>query len=298
MEWVEKASFERLNRLFEIAAVERSCDTLLSAQNLRLVTREPQPYVLNILPRRLPKEVVAREHFVLQDLPFYAAVQKADARSCKVRLNNREVKRKEGLLRKALGGKRPASSPPVGAPAKKKKKVSNKGKEVKLSTPPKEFVIPPSTYVKEITIREPEVPPLPSVSSGSGHLAGLNHLGPSLSVAGHLALLAEEATSINQPGSPHPDANAAGAPCAAALPPMAPLMEENGAESQGLPPCGPSPLTLVPVKGPATKRSRPARDLKSGLIGWLQDRFLETIEVICSTVQEDYQEGSKTKMAE
>ncbi|RVW82801.1 hypothetical protein CK203_051162 [Vitis vinifera] len=76
VEWVEKASFDRLNRLYEIAAVERSCDVLLSAQNLRLVTREPQPYVLNILPRRLPKEVVSGEHFVLPDLPFYASVQK------------------------------------------------------------------------------------------------------------------------------------------------------------------------------------------------------------------------------
>ncbi|RVW58353.1 hypothetical protein CK203_113611 [Vitis vinifera] len=31
VEWVEKASFDRLNRLFEIAAAERSCETLLSA---------------------------------------------------------------------------------------------------------------------------------------------------------------------------------------------------------------------------------------------------------------------------
>ena len=94
MEWVEKASFDRLNRLFEIAAAERSCDMLLSAQNLLSVTREPQSYVLNILPRRMLEEVVAREHFVLQDLPFYAAVQKADARTRKARLTNREVKRK------------------------------------------------------------------------------------------------------------------------------------------------------------------------------------------------------------
>ena len=74
MEWVEKASFDRLNRLFEIAVAERSCEMLLSAQNLRSGTQEPQPYVLNILLRRLPKEVVTDEHFVLQDLPFYAAV--------------------------------------------------------------------------------------------------------------------------------------------------------------------------------------------------------------------------------
>ena len=38
VEWVEKASFDRLNMLFEIAAVERSYETLLSTQNLRSVT--------------------------------------------------------------------------------------------------------------------------------------------------------------------------------------------------------------------------------------------------------------------
>ena len=255
--------------------------------------------MLNILPRRLPKEVVAGEHFVLQDLPFYVAVQKADARKRKARLTKREKKMQEGILRKARGDKRPASSPPAGAPAKKKKKkVSNKEKEVKLPTPPKEFVILPSTYVKEITIREPDHPVPPSISSGSERLAGLNHSGPSLSMAGRLALLAEEATSINQPGSPYLDAGAVGASCAAMLPPSAPETEEIGAESQSLPSCKLGALALVPVKGPATMRSRPARDLKSGLIGRLQDRFLETIEVSCSSVQEDHLEGSETKMAE
>ena len=199
---MEKASFDRLNRLFEIVAAERSCDMLLSAQNLRSVMKEPQPYVLNILPRRLPEEVVAGEHFVLQDLPFYAAVQKIDARTRKARLTDQEVKRKEGLLRKAPGGKQFAPSP-AGAPAKKKKKVSTKGKEVKLPTPPKEFVIPPVTYEKEVTIQELENPLPPSISSGPGHVAGLNHSGPSLSAVAHLALLAEETASINQPGSPH-----------------------------------------------------------------------------------------------
>ena len=74
-----KTSFNRLNKLFEITTDERSCQTLLSAQNLRLVTQEPQSYVLNILPRRLPKKVVAGEHFVLKDLPFYAEAREADA---------------------------------------------------------------------------------------------------------------------------------------------------------------------------------------------------------------------------
>ncbi|RVW75917.1 hypothetical protein CK203_051834 [Vitis vinifera] len=179
-----------------------------------LVSTEPQPYVLNILPRRLPKEVVAGEHFILKDLPFYVAVQKADVWSRKARLNKREKKGK-----------------------------------------------------KEITIREPDIAVLPSVSSGSGRLAGLNHSGPSMPVVGRLALLAEEATLINQPGSPHPDADAAGAFCAKALPHTAPPTEETGAESQGLPLCEPSPLAFCTDEGASYK-------------------------------EDDHPEGSETEMAE
>ena len=73
-------------------------------------------------------------------------------------------------------------------------------------------------------------------------------------------------------------------------------MEETRAESQGLPPYEPSPLAFISVKRPAIRRSRPARDLKSGLIGRLQDRFLEAIEVSYSFVQEDHPEGSETEM--
>ena len=80
---------------------------------------------------------------------------------------------------------------------------------MKIPTPPKEFVIPPITYEKEVTIKELENPLPPSISNGPGHVAGLNHLGPSLSAAARLAVLAEEAASINQPGSPHLDAVAA-----------------------------------------------------------------------------------------
>ena len=67
-----------MNKLFEITAAERHYQTLLTARNLLAVVREPQAYVTNILPRKLPKKVVLGEHFVLKDLPFYAAVRKAD----------------------------------------------------------------------------------------------------------------------------------------------------------------------------------------------------------------------------
>ena len=103
--------------------------------------------------------------------------------------------------------------------------------------------------------------------------------------AERMALLAEEATSAYQPGPSPPAVDVAGASCVETLPPMEPLMEETGAERQGLPPCESSSLALVPVKGPATRRSRSARDLKFGLNGRLQDLLLE---VSWSSAQEDH----------
>ena len=107
VQWVEKASFNCLNRLFEITSVERHYQTLLTARNLLAVVREPQSYVLNILPRRLPKVVVPKEHFVLKDLPFYERAREADAKALQERLDQQEEKRQEGTLRKAPSEKGP-----------------------------------------------------------------------------------------------------------------------------------------------------------------------------------------------
>lgn len=81
VEWVEKASFNRLNRLFKITVSERNYQTLFSSRNLLAVVRKTQSYTLNILPRQLPKVVVFGEHFVLKDLPFYAKAREVDAKA-------------------------------------------------------------------------------------------------------------------------------------------------------------------------------------------------------------------------
>ena len=240
-------------------------------------------YVTNILPRKLPKKVVPGEHFVLKDLPFYKEARKADTQARRALLNQREEKRQEGTLRRAPGDKRPAPFPSASAPTGKKKKVPTKGKTIKPPTPTKGVVIKSPAPTKGIVIRSTAPSGLPSVSSGSGHIACLNGSGPSMSVAERMALLAEEATLVYQPCFSHPDADVAEASCAETLPPMTSLMEETGAERQGLPPCESSSLALIPVKGPATRRSRLARDLKSGISGRLQDIFMETIEVNCSS---------------
>ena len=97
---MKKVSFARLNKLLEITAVERHHHTLLSVWNLFAAVWEPQPYVLNIIPRRLPKIVVLEEHFIFKDLPFYKKARETDAKTRQERLDQREEKRQEGKLRK------------------------------------------------------------------------------------------------------------------------------------------------------------------------------------------------------
>ncbi|RVW68367.1 hypothetical protein CK203_063807 [Vitis vinifera] len=75
VEWVEKASFDRLNRLFKITSVERHYQTLLTAWNLLAVVRNLS-HTSSTSSQRLPKVVVPGEHFVLKDLPFYKRARK------------------------------------------------------------------------------------------------------------------------------------------------------------------------------------------------------------------------------
>ena len=170
-------------------------------------------------------------------------------------------------MQKAPGDKRFAPFPPAGAPAGKKKKVPTKGIVIKSPAPTKGVVIKSPAPIKGIVIRSPAPSGLPSVSSDSVRVPSQNGSGPSMPAAERLALLAEEATLVYKPDSPHPDTDVAGASCVETLPPTTPPMEETGAESQGLPPREPSSLALVSVKGPAAGRSRPARDLSPASTG-------------------------------
>lgn len=71
MEWAKKASFDHLNKLFEITANERNHQTLLMNKNLIVVIQKPKSYVLSIIPHPVFKVLVPNEHHVLKDLPFY-----------------------------------------------------------------------------------------------------------------------------------------------------------------------------------------------------------------------------------
>ena len=160
--------------------------------------------------------------------------------------------------------------------------MKKNGKDVKEPTPP------PITHEAEVMIEEPVNPAPHSISSGSGHVAGLNHSSTSLAAVAHQANLAEEAASVNHPDSPIPGVDADEAFCADP-------MEEAGAESQSQPSDDPDRLALVLVTGPPSKRPRSTRNLRSGLFGRLQDRQQE-IEVSCSSVHDTHPEGGEVEM--
>ncbi|RVX02383.1 hypothetical protein CK203_028415 [Vitis vinifera] len=128
-------------------------------------------------PQEAAKGGSSWEHYIMKDLPIYKEVKEVDAEKRRALLDNREKRKNDGTLRKAPGQKRSAASPPRKALAKKRKLVKN-AKGVKEPTPPKEFVLSPITHEAEVIIEEPVNPAPHSISSGPGHVTGLNHSGP------------------------------------------------------------------------------------------------------------------------
>ena len=51
--WGEKASFKKIQRLLEISERERHHEILLTGKNLRELSRSPSPYIIPIIPRPL-----------------------------------------------------------------------------------------------------------------------------------------------------------------------------------------------------------------------------------------------------
>ena len=72
-------------------------------------------------------------------------------------------------------------------------------------------------------------------------------------------------------------------------------MEEAGAESQSQPSDDPDRLALVQVTGPPSKRPRSVRNLRSEILGRLQDRQQE-IEVSCSSTHDAHPEEGEVEV--
>ena len=66
--WVEKARFKKIQRLLEIYEQERHHEILLIAKNLRELSRSPSPYIILVIPRPLPIEIVEGQHYIIDDL--------------------------------------------------------------------------------------------------------------------------------------------------------------------------------------------------------------------------------------
>lgn len=138
MEWVEKASFTYLNKLFKIDAIERAHIILLSNKNLQALIENPELFISQVFPRLVLPSLVPDKHFVLKDLPFYEVVHLADSEACKARLEECEKKRHEGTLRQAPIASCPISSFVVHLFAQKKKLTTHpiqKAKTLPLVSP-------------------------------------------------------------------------------------------------------------------------------------------------------------------
>ena len=65
---MEKASFKKIQRLLEISEQERHHEILLIAKNLRELSRIPSLYIIPVIPRPLPVEIVEEEHYIIANL--------------------------------------------------------------------------------------------------------------------------------------------------------------------------------------------------------------------------------------
>ena len=86
MQWVEKASLEKIHRFQQ----ERHCEVLLTLKNLVDVRQSQAPYRLLIIPRLLPVEIVEGEHFVTSDMLSLLAGRASSIRDRKAEALHRE----------------------------------------------------------------------------------------------------------------------------------------------------------------------------------------------------------------
>ena len=91
MHWVERASFERIQRLLEISEQEQHHEVLLTDKNLQDLSLHPSPNSVPIIPRPLPSEIVEGEHFITRDLLNLIPGSSSPAREVESEVFNREL---------------------------------------------------------------------------------------------------------------------------------------------------------------------------------------------------------------
>ena len=121
VEWVEKASFARLNKLFKINVIEQAYNVLLSDKNMQALIENPKAFIILVFPRLVPPSLVPDEYFMLKDFHFYKVACLADSEAHQAYLEKREKKCQKETLRQAPATGRSLSSSTVRPSAYKKK---------------------------------------------------------------------------------------------------------------------------------------------------------------------------------
>ena len=88
---MEKASFEKIQRLLEISKRERHHEIFLTAKNLHELSRNPSSYIIPVIPRFPPVEMVEGEHYVIVDLLNLAPISSSPAKNFETEEVGREL---------------------------------------------------------------------------------------------------------------------------------------------------------------------------------------------------------------
>lgn len=132
VEWVEKASFAQLNKLFKIDVVEWADSVLFSDKNLLALIKYPKPFIILVFPRLAPSSLVLSEHFVLKDLLFYGVARLGNSEVRQARLKERQKKHHKGTLRQAPVASCLSSSSVVRLFTQKKKTAARHVQRVRI----------------------------------------------------------------------------------------------------------------------------------------------------------------------
>ena len=77
--------------MLEISELERNHEILLTAKNLRELSRSPSPYIIPVIPRPLHVEIVEEEHYVIDDLLNLSPGSSSPAKNYEIEAVGREL---------------------------------------------------------------------------------------------------------------------------------------------------------------------------------------------------------------
>ena len=90
MNWMEKASFKKIQKLLEISEREQYHKIFLNVRNLCELSLSPYPYILPVILRPLPTEIVESEH-VIADLLNLAPGSLSPAKNLEIEAVGRDL---------------------------------------------------------------------------------------------------------------------------------------------------------------------------------------------------------------